>query len=233
MKKLKQQKLLIDKIPAIIWGENSDKAYIFVHGKMSQKEYAADFAAIAEKKGYQTISFDLPEHGERKDENTRCDIWSGIADLTKIADYVYANWRNVSLYACSMGAYFSLNAYNNRKLENCLLQSPLVDMNEMINKMFKWFNVTPEQLEKQGEIVTDFDILSWKYYTFARENPISKWNTPTHILYGSLDNLQDADTVKAFAKRFGAELLISEGSEHPFMKESDFPIVKRWMEENI
>ena len=41
-----------------------EKVYIHVHGKMSRKEYAEAFAEIAEKKGYQTISFDLPEHGE-------------------------------------------------------------------------------------------------------------------------------------------------------------------------
>jgi hypothetical protein len=31
---------LIDGIPAILWGERSEKIYIHVHGKMSRKEYA-------------------------------------------------------------------------------------------------------------------------------------------------------------------------------------------------
>lgn len=41
----------INNIPAMIWGKKSDKIYIHVHGKMSCKEYAEDFATIAEKKG--------------------------------------------------------------------------------------------------------------------------------------------------------------------------------------
>lgn len=69
------QNIKINNIPVMIWGKNSDKLYIHVHGKMSCKEYAEDFAKIAETKGYQTLSFDLPEHGERKDMDYRCDIW--------------------------------------------------------------------------------------------------------------------------------------------------------------
>lgn len=34
--------------------------------KNGNKEEALFFADIAERKGYQTISFDLPSHGERK-----------------------------------------------------------------------------------------------------------------------------------------------------------------------
>ncbi len=32
---------------------------------ISSKEYVEAFAEIAEKKGYQTLSCDFPEHGER------------------------------------------------------------------------------------------------------------------------------------------------------------------------
>lgn len=52
---------------------------------MSDKESAEIFGRIAQNKGYQTISFDLPEHGERKDENYRCDIWNVISYLYQIS----------------------------------------------------------------------------------------------------------------------------------------------------
>jgi hypothetical protein len=68
----------------MIWGEKSENLYIHVHGKMSSKEYAEDFAKIANSKGIQTLSFDLPEHGERKDNDYRCDIWNGMRDLSAI-----------------------------------------------------------------------------------------------------------------------------------------------------
>ena len=120
----------IKNIPSLVWGEKSDKAYLYVHGKMSSKESAEDFARIAREKGYQTISFDLPSHGERINENIRCDIWNGMHDLTVIGDYVFENWKEVSLYACSLGTYFSLNTYGNRNIKKCLFQSPILDMSK-------------------------------------------------------------------------------------------------------
>lgn len=58
--------ILIDSIPTVVWGKESEKIYIYVHGKNGNKEEALFFFAnIAERKGYQTISFDLPSHGER------------------------------------------------------------------------------------------------------------------------------------------------------------------------
>lgn len=80
------EKTQINGIPSIIWGKPSSKVYIHVHGKMSRKEYAEDFARIAEGKGYQTISFDLPEHGERENSDCRCDVWNGTHDLNVIAE---------------------------------------------------------------------------------------------------------------------------------------------------
>ena len=102
-----RQAISIGSIPAVVWGSMSEKAYIHVHGKMSRKEYAEGFAAIADEKGYQTVSFDLPEHGDRAGGPDRCDVWNGIRDLNLIADYAFQRWTHVSLYACSLGAYFS------------------------------------------------------------------------------------------------------------------------------
>ena len=50
------KKLTIQGIPAILWGKQSDKIYIHVHGKMSCKESAAEFAQIAETKGWGRLS---------------------------------------------------------------------------------------------------------------------------------------------------------------------------------
>ncbi len=41
---MKELKIAIGGIPVIVWGEPSEKVYIYVHGKMSCKEYARNFA---------------------------------------------------------------------------------------------------------------------------------------------------------------------------------------------
>ena len=101
---MKTQKFMLGDIPAILWGEDSNRVYVHVHGKMSRKEYAESFAAIAETKGYQTLSFDLPEHGERTDSK-RCDVWNGVADLKTISDYAFASahiFRSTPITQCRL-----------------------------------------------------------------------------------------------------------------------------------
>lgn len=158
------------------------------------------FAQIAEKKGYQTISFDLPEHGERKDENYRCGIWKGISDLHQISSYMFANWKSVSLFACSLGTYFSLQAYRDITFEKCFFLSPIVNMEYLIKNMFLWSQITEEMLYTKREIPTPIDTLSWDYYQYVKKNPVTRWNSPTHILYGGKDNLQSLQAIENFAK---------------------------------
>lgn len=230
---MKTEHLTIGTIPCILWGEPQEKIYIHVHGKQSRKEYAEQFAEIAESKGYQTLSFDLPEHGERVGENVRCDVWNGVHDLNVIADYAFSHWDSVSLFACSLGAYFSLNAYTDRKFEKCLFQSPIVDMKWLVTHMMLWSGVSEQELRDKKEIPTEIDTLRWDYYRYIFENPVLKWPFPTAVLYGGKDKLQPLSSLQAFCEQFGAKLTVSENSEHPFMGKEDFGIVDMWIRENI
>ena len=220
-------------IPCILWGEPKEKIYIHVHGKQSRKEYAEHFAAIAESKGYQTLSFDLPEHGERVGGSMRCDVWNGVRDLDTIADYASSRWNSVSLFACSLGAYFSLNAYADRKLEKCLFQSPIVDMEWLVKHMMLWSGVSETELREKKEIPTEIEPLRWDYYRYILENPVERWLFPTFVLYGGKDNLQPPSSLQSFCDKFGAALSVSENSEHPFMGKDDFAIVDGWLRKNI
>lgn len=233
MDTINTRKLEIENIPGLLWGEPSDKIYIFVHGKMSSKESAHGFAEIAVERGYQVISFDLPEHGERKDKNYKCDVWNGIHDLEAIGTYVQQNWKDINLFGCSLGAYFSLLAYKDLPIKKCLFQSPIVDMEHLICKMFEWFNVTEELLSVEKEISTPIDTLSWNYYCYVKENPIEKWDIPTAIIYGSEDNLQSRDVIDSFAKRFNSELTVSLGSEHDFHAKEQAQAVTNWLRKHI
>ena len=230
---MKTAKIYIEKIPVIIWGTKSDKAYIYVHGKMSDKETAETFAQIAEGKGYQTISFDLPEHGERKNKSYRCDIWNGISDLHRISSYTFANWKSVSLLACSLGAYFSLQAYREIIFEKCFFLSPIVNMEYLIQNMFLWFNITEEMLYTKREIPTSIDTLSWDYYQYIKNNPVTKWDSLTYILYGGKENLQSLQVIENFAKFNPVALTILEQSEHSFMGNGDDEVIKNWLYDNL
>lgn len=227
------ERITIQGIPALVWGEPSDKVWLCVHGKLSCKESAEAIAAIAASKGYQTVSFDLPQHGERKEEPGRCDIWNGIHDLALVAEYVFSRWQEVNLYACSLGAFFSLHTYGQYGFKKCLFQSPIVNMDYLIGQMMLWFDISAERLEREQEIDTPIDVLSWKYRQYVKAHPICRWDIPTCILFAGLDDLQSREVMEDFAKRFGCRLTISEHSQHPFMEKPDLPIVDAWLRENI
>lgn len=230
---MKQQKFIIRGIPAILWGNDSAKLYIHVHGKMSQKEHAEQFAVVAAEKGYQTLSFDLPEHGERKSSPDRCDIWNGMRDLKTIADWAFSHYSHVSLFGCSLGAYFSLQTYAELPFQKCLFQSPVLDMEYLVRQMMLWFDITEERLEKEKEIDNPVDPLRWDYFQFILSHPVKNWDIPTAVLYGGKDDLQSRAVIDAFCNAHNCALTVSDQSGHAFMDESDNAIIQNWLNENI
>lgn len=233
---MKNEIFKINNIPAILWGKSSNKVIIAVHGNMSNK---ADvpieiLAKIALLHGYQVLSFDLPEHGDRKSENTPCKVQYCVQDLTTVIQYVKQKWEHISLFANSMGAYFSLLAYHSERLEKAWFLSPVVDMQRIIENMMKWFNITEEQLKHKQAISTPIgQNLYWDYYCYVKERPINDWKIPTSILYGSKDDLCEMDIVSQFAERYYCELEIVQGAEHYFHTPEQLQALGSWMEKTI
>lgn len=219
----------INHIPAVILGAPSDKVYLFVHGKCGNKEDAQNFAEIVCDKGFQVLSIDLPEHGERRDNAEKLVPWEVVPELQGVLSYAKQHWQSVSLYAVSIGAYFSLLSFSNEYFANCLFLSPVLDMVALIEKMMGWAAVSTAQLQAEKEIPTDFgEVLSWAYYTYAKEHPINTWNSPTAILYAGQDNLTDRRTVTDFAKSFGCSLQIYEDGEHWFHTDEQLTVLRKW-----
>jgi len=133
-----------------------------------------------------------------------------------------------------MGAYFSLLAYKNYPLKNCLFLSPILDMERLIQNMMKWFNVSEEILKEKRKVPTPMgETLDWEYYCYVKEHPIHKWDVPTAILYGSEDNLTERDIVDDFVKRFDGDLTVLQGSEHYFYTEEQLDSFSQWSEKHI
>lgn len=234
---MKKEKIKINTIPSIIWGEKSDKIFIAIHGNMSNKEDDV-IRLLAENittKGYQVLSFDLPEHGERKsDENYLCKVQNCINDLKQVIEYVKSNYSEISIWACSIGAYFSLLAYKDEDIKQCLFLSPVVNMKIIIDNMMMWSNTTEKELAEKLEIKTDFgQTLYWDYYLYVKNNPISEWNKKTSILYGSNDNMQNENIIKDFAEKFNCNLSILEKGEHYFYTKEQLDYYKKWIDISV
>ncbi len=224
----------IDGIPGLLWGAPADKLIIAIHGMLGSKEDFVLLAAETVSKGYQVLSFDLPEHGERKNEAYACTPHNAIKDLTSVMNYAQTLSGCISLYACSLGAYFSLLAYQDTALEQCLFQSPVVDMLRLIGNMMKAANISEKQLKTEKVIANRYGPkFEWEYYSYVKAHPIEKWRIPTSILMGAEDEVSEVDTVKAFASRFNASLKLLEGSKHYLHGEKESQEMKEWMRKNI
>jgi hypothetical protein len=231
-----KQNLKIESIPAISWGEKSDKLFIAVHGNRSNKADDAIFVFAEEATvlGYQVLSFDLPEHGDRKDETYACKVQNCVQDLNTIICYAQSLSKNISVFACSMGAYFSLLAYRHESLKQCLFLSPVVNMERIITNMMTWFSISENRLKAEKEVLTPIgQTLYWDYYCYVKEHAIVAWNKPTSILYGSEDNLCEFDVVSAFAKRWNCDLQVMEHGEHYFHTEEQLQFFRQWLKKYI
>lgn len=233
---MKKKYIKINNIPAVIWGEKSSKVFIAIHGNQSNKEdiVIEMFAKIAICRGYQVISFDLPKHGDRKSENTLCKVQNCVPELLKIYDFVNKRYEEINLWACSLGAYFSLIAYQQSNLKQCLFLSPIVDMQRLIENMMNWFKVCEKDLKEQKVIETPSgETLYYDYYCYVKEHPIINWNTPTMILYGEKDNLCEYEYIQKFTNRFKCDLEVMKNGEHFFHLDEQLKFYQKWLEEKI
>ena len=216
------KKIYIDKIPALLWGNPSQKIFIYIHGQGGNKEEAEFFSKLVCKYDWQVISIDLPEHGERTIEKDRFNPWNILPELEMLITFVKDRWNEISLYANSIGAYFSMLAYKNEKINSCFFVSPVLDMKQLILDMMSWANVTMTQLKQ-------YQILSWKYLKYVLHNPIEKWNIATEILYSNEDELIKSDTIIDFSNRFNCSLTIYDSGEHWFHTEKQLEFLQSWI----
>lgn len=230
---MKKEYFGIDGIPAVIYGEKSERVWLFVHGQGGNMEEAGDFADTAVPLGYQVLGIDLPEHGRRKNVPGFVP-WRASEDIRRTARYIKEQWNVFSLRANSIGAYFSMLALKDLPAEKALLVSPVVDMERLIRDMMSWAGVSEERLRAEGKIETDFgQTLSWDYLRWVMEHPLPRWNTPTAVLYAGGDTLISRDSVEAFVSRNNARLTVYEPGEHWFHTPPQLEALHTWERENI
>lgn len=230
---MKQQKLTIAGVPAILYGSRSRRVYLYIHGKNGCKEEAERFANTACACGWQVLAIDLPEHGSRKNGPEKLVPWVVIPELQAVYARMQPVWPHIRLYGVSIGAWFAMQALQAEKLEKAMLVSPVVDMEALITKMMQWAGVTEEQLQQAGNIPTSFgETLSWPYLCWVREH-LLQWHTPTQVLYGDKDALTSRAVMERFRQESGARLTIMEGGEHWFHTPLQLAVMQSWEEENL
>lgn len=225
-------------IPAVLWGNSRDKLIIAVHGDMSNKEDKVIelLAESAINKSYSVLSFDLPEHGDRRSKHDyECNPMNCVSDLRAVYSYASTLSVEIDLFACSIGVYFSLLALHGLSIRKALFLSPVVNMERIIQGMMKAFRVTEERLEREQKISLPIGkVLDWSYYTYVKQHPVSfNWNSSTVILYGSKDALSPREEIEAFSHQYKATLTLLADGEHYFVSDEQLNSYKGWLVLNL
>ena len=231
---MREERFCIGHIPAVLYGAPSDRVWLFLHGKQGRKEEGLNFAELVCLKDWQVLSIDMPQHGERKDGLEQLVPWPVVPELEAVMNYARSHWSQMALRAISIGAWYAMQAFWQEPPVRSLFVSPILDMAELIRTMMGWVSVTEADLEARGEIPTAFgETLSWRYWQYALDHPIIRWDSPTAILYGGTDNLTPRSTAEAFAARFHADLTVMEDGEHWFHTPEQLDVLRRWTLTNL
>ena len=194
-----------------------DKAILYIHGKGGNPKEAEYYKALF--KEYDVVGFDYFSQSP----------WEAKKEFPELFDNLCGAYKSVTIIANSIGAFFTMSALADRKIEKAYFISPVVDMESLIQNMMQWANVTEDDLQKQKEIPTSFgETLSWEYLCYVREHPVA-WTVPTNILYGEKDSLTSYETISAFADRIGAALTVMENGEHWFHTKEQMEFLSDWI----
>lgn len=199
-------------VPAVLYGASERCVWLYLHGRYGQKEEAERFAALVRPRGEAVLAIDLPEHGARREGPERLVPWQVVPELRQLLRYARSRWPEIRLRAVSLGVFFALLAFGEERLSRALFSSPVPDLESLILAQMQRAGVDEAALRAAGEIETGGEVLSWRYLTYVREHPVTRWDTPTALLYPAGDELVPRETVERFARRFGCALSVTEGA---------------------
>lgn len=193
------------------------KAVIYIHGKRGNAAESAHFEPLFPD--CDVIGFDY-----------KAELpWDSKAELTQYFDEICNKYDSVSVIGNSIGCFYAMNAGIDSKVDTAYFISPVGSMEKFILGLMAGSNVTEDELREKQEITAaNGMVLSWKYLSYVRENPMT-WNGPAHILYGEFDNLTDIATVTALAEKIGADLEVMKGGEHWFHTDEQMEYIDKWI----
>lgn len=156
-----------------------------------------------------------------------------VRELKLMYEYVQPHAREISLFGCSMGAYFELLTFADSDIKQVFFLSPVTDMERIINNLMKYCNINEQQFREKITVENDIETLYFPYYEYIKNHPITKWQHKTYILRGEMDTLCEYPYVKDFSDKFGCELTEQKDGEHWFHTESQLEFFRLWLSNRL
>lgn len=161
-------------LPALVWGRKAASVVVAVHGNQSNREDRPIevLAEVACARGWQVLSYDLPEHGTRKADPAPCRFAECVSELVDIVRFARERWTRAALFGVSMGASFALLGCG-ELLDHAWFLSPVTDMLGLTRGMMAAFGVSEAELEERRAVPTPIgQTIYWEDYRFLCANPV-------------------------------------------------------------
>ena len=193
------------------------KCVIYIHGKGGSTDESEHYKPLFT--GFDVVGFDYQEQTP----------WEAKAEFSRFFTEISAKYDKIIIVAGSIGAFFAMHTLNDKEIAEAFFISPIVNMENLITNIMTKANVTEAELRKKKTIKTEFgETLSWEYLNWVRKHPLH-WYIPTHILYGSNDNLQSLKDIEEFTAKINADVTIMQGGEHWFHTEEQMCFLDNWI----
>lgn len=218
-------------LPALVWGRKAASVVVAVHGNQSNREDRPIevLAEVACARGWQVLSYDLPEHGARKGDPAPCRFAECVSELVDIVRFARERWTRAALFGVSMGASFALLGCG-ELLDRAWFLSPVTDMLGLTRGMMAAFGVSEAELEERRAVPTPIgQTIYWEDYRFLCANPVRDWPVRTDILCGEQADVSGTASIRAFAGRFGCALEVVPGAGHYFHTEGQMRRLQEWL----
>lgn len=191
---------------------------VYIHGKGRSAQEAAHFQPLFADSD--VLGFDYKARSP----------WEAKEEFVPFFEHILKSRKSVTIVANSIGAFFSMHALQGMEIKKAYFISPIVNMQNLIEKMMLQARVSEEELRDRGELGTKCgEKLSWRYLCYVREHPIC-WTAPTHILYGEKDDLTSFETICEFANQIKATLTVMKNGEHRFHTAQQMRFLDGWIQ---
>lgn len=120
------------------------KTILYIHGKGGNAEEAKHYQPLFN--GCNVTGFDYASQTP----------WEARKEFPRFFDAVCPKEQPVEIIANSIGAFLSMYAFFDQKIERAYFISPVVDMEKLISNMMLWEHVTETELQRRKEIPTAF-----------------------------------------------------------------------------
>ena len=158
-------------------------------------------------------------------------IWEAEEVLKGKFVSLIENYQKMIVVASDLATFAVTEALSSFDIKKALFISPIADMFQHMFNLMNDYRITEKRLKAEKVIeLENGEYLSYDVYMRVL-NEDDKWNTPTEVLYGSMDSDVYIENVASFLENHNARLMIKQGADHSFSGKDNIKCMKNWIKQ--